>query len=142
MSNSLQAHGLQHGRLPCLSLSPGVYSNLCPLSQWRHPIILCLPCSSCPKTFPASGSLTMSWLFPSANQSIEASESTTVFPMNIQDCFPLGWIGLISFFKGLSRVFANTTVGIHQLFGPLPSLWSNSYTHIWLYIRTWNIFAL
>ena len=39
MSDYLQPHGRQHTRLPCLSLSPGVCSNSCPLSQWCHPTI-------------------------------------------------------------------------------------------------------
>ena len=57
MFNSLQSHGLQHTRLPCPSLSPGVCSNSCPLSQWCHPTILSsvVPFSSCLQSFPASG---------------------------------------------------------------------------------------
>ena len=39
MSDSLQPHGLQHTRPPCPSPTPGVYSNSCPLSRWRHPTI-------------------------------------------------------------------------------------------------------
>ena len=58
MSDSLQPHGLQHARLPCPSLFPGVCSNSCPLSQWCHPTISSsvAPFSSCPQSFPASGS--------------------------------------------------------------------------------------
>ena len=53
--------------------------------------------------------------------------------MNIQGWFPLGLTGLISFLsKGLSRVFSSTTVQKHQLFSPLPSLWSNFHIHTWL----------
>ena len=57
MSYSLWPHGLQHTRLPCLSLSPGVCSNSCTLSQWCHPTISSsvAPSSSCPQSFPASG---------------------------------------------------------------------------------------
>ena len=57
MSNSLWPHGLQHARLPCPSLSPGVFSDLCPLSQWCYPIILYLviPFSSWLQSFLASG---------------------------------------------------------------------------------------
>ena len=59
----------------------------------------------------------MSQLFTSGGQSIGVSASTSVLPMNIQDWFPLGLTGLISFqFKGLSRVFSNTTVQKHQFF--------------------------
>ena len=64
-------------------------------------------------------------------QSIRASAS--VLPMNIQGLFPLGLIGLVSLLsKGLSRVFASTTVWKHQFFSTQPSLWSNSHTHTWL----------
>ena len=57
LSNSLWPHGLQHSRLPYPSLSPRVWSNSCPLSRWRHPIISSsvVPASSCPQSFPASG---------------------------------------------------------------------------------------
>ena len=111
MSNSLQPHGLQHARLPCPSLSPGVCSNLCPLCQWCHPNLSSslTPFTSCPQSFPASGLFfffPVSQLFPSGGQSIGASTSASVLPMNIQDWSPLGWTGLFSLqSKGLSRVF-------------------------------------
>ena len=110
MSNSLWPHGLQHGRLPCASLSPRVCSNSCPLSQRCHPTSHSVtPFSSCPQSLPASGSFPMSQLFTSGGQSIGASAS--VLLMNIQRWFPLGLIGLISLFsKGLPRAFFNTTV--------------------------------
>ena len=108
----------------------------CPLSRWCHPTISSsvTPFSSCPQPFPASGSFQMSQLFASGGQSIGVSASTSVFPMNIQDWFPLGltgWISLQS--KGLSRVFSNTTVQKHQFFSAQLSLWSNSH------IRTWPL---
>ena len=110
---TLRPHGLQHARLPCPSPTPKVYSNSCPLSQWCHPTI-----SSSVFPFPASGSFQMSQLFASGGQSIGVSASTPVFPMNIQDWFPLGWTGWISLqSKGLSRVFFNSTVQKHQFFG-------------------------
>ena len=57
MSKSLQPYGLQHARLPCLSPSPGVCSNSCPLSQWYHPTISSFVVPfSCLQSFPASGS--------------------------------------------------------------------------------------
>ena len=59
-------------------------------------LILCIPFSSCPQSSPASGSFPMSQLFPSSGQSIGASASGSVLPMNIQDWFPLGWTGWIS----------------------------------------------
>ena len=91
VSNSLGNHELQHARLPCSSLSPGVCSNLCPLSQWCHPAISSsvTPFSSCPQSFPSSGSFTMSWHFASGGQSIGASVSVSGLPMNIQDWFSL-----------------------------------------------------
>ena len=72
---------------------------------WCHPTISfsVVPFSSCPQSFPASGSFQMSQLFASGGQSIGASAS--ILPMNIQGWFPLGltgWISLLS--KGLSRV--------------------------------------
>ena len=62
MSDSLQPHEPQHARPPCPSLTPGVYLNSCPLSQWYHPTIssFVVPFSSCPQSFPASGSFQMS----------------------------------------------------------------------------------
>ena len=115
VSNSLRPHESQHARPSYLSPTPGVYSNSCPLSQWCHPSISSsvVPFSSCPQSFPASGSFRM--LFASDGQNIGVSASTSVLPMNTQDWFPLGWTGWISLqSKGLSRVFSNTTVQKHQ----------------------------
>ena len=90
VSDSLWPHGLQHSRLPCPSLSPRVYSNSCPLSLWCHPTISSsiIPFSSCPQSFPVSRSFLVSQLFTSDGQSIGASASISIFPMNIQDWFP------------------------------------------------------
>ena len=108
MSDSLRLHGLQHARPPCPSPPPRVYSNPCPLSRWCHPTIssFVIPFSSRPQSFPASGSFQMSQLFTSGGQSIGVSASTSVFPMNIQDWFTLGWTGWISLqLKGIASVF-------------------------------------
>ena len=124
MSDSLQLHELQHNRPPCPSPTPGVFSNSCPLSQWCHPTVssFVVPFSSCPQSFPASF-FQMSEFFPSGDQSIGDSSSASVLPINIQDWSPLGWTGWISLqFKGLSRVFSNTTVQKHQLFNTQLSL--------------------
>ena len=93
VSNSLRPHGLQHTRLPCPSPSLGVCSNSCPLSWWCHPIISSsvIPFSSCLQSFPASGSFPMSQFFSSGGQSIGASASASVLPMNIRNWFPLGF---------------------------------------------------
>ena len=100
MSNYLWPHELQHARLPCPSLSPRICSNSCPLSQWCHPTISpsISPFSSCLQSFPASGAFLMSWLFTSGSQSIGASVSASVLPMNIQGWFPLdpGFLPLLS----------------------------------------------
>ena len=89
--------------------------------------------SSCPQSFPASGSFQMSQLYTSGGQSIGVSASTSVLPMNAQDWSPLGWTGWISLqSRGLSIVFSNTTVQKHQFFDTQLSLWSNSHIHIWL----------
>ena len=87
MSSSLRPHGLQHARLPCLSPTPGAYSNPCPLSRWYHPAISSsvVPFSSCLQSFPTSGSFPMSQFFTSGGQSIGVSASSSVLSMNIQD---------------------------------------------------------
>ena len=107
-SNSLCLVGLQHAKLPYPSLFPRVCSNSCPLNWWCYPTILSsVPLfSSCPQSFPDSGSFSMSWLFASGGQSIgaSASASASILPMNNQGWFPLGLTGLISLlFKGISK---------------------------------------
>ena len=107
MSDSLLHHGQQLIRLPCSSPTPGASSNSRPLSRWCHPTISfsAISFSSCLQSFPESGSFQMSQFFLSACQSTGASASASVLPMNIQDWFPLGLIGLISLqSKELSRV--------------------------------------
>ena len=127
MSISLQHHGLQHVRPPCPSPIPRVSSNtsLESMMPFNH-LILSFLFSSCPQSWPASGSFPRSQLFASGGQSIGVWASASVLPMNIQDWFPLGLTGLILQSKGLSRVFSNTTVQKHQFFGAQASLWSNS----------------
>ena len=101
-------HELQHTKFPCPSLSPTVCPNSCPLSQWCYPTISSSVASfsSCPQSFPASGSLPMSRLFALGGQSIGTSASASTLPMSIQGLFPLGLTGLISLqSKGLSRFF-------------------------------------
>ena len=101
-SDPLQPHGLQHTRPPFSSPTPRVCSNSCPLSWWCHPTI-----SSSLVPF-SSHLFQMNQFFASGGQSIGASASTSVLPMNIQNLFPLGWTSCISLqSKGLSRVFSN-----------------------------------
>ena len=134
MSDSLRPHEPQHSRPSCPSPTPGVHPNPCPSSRWCHPTISSsvVPFSSCPQSFPASGSFHVSQIFASGGQSIWVAASTSVLPMNTQDWSPLGWTGWISLqSKGLSRAFSNITVQKHQFFGAQLSLYSNSHIHTW-----------
>ena len=130
LSEYLWAHGLQHIRLPCPSPTPRTCSNSCSLSRWCHPTISysVVHFSSWIQSFTASGVFPKSQFFISGGQSIGASASASVFPMNIQDWFSLGltgWTSLQS--KELSTVFSNTTLQNHEYFGAQPSLWSNTH---------------
>ena len=125
VSDSLRPHEPQHARPPCPTPTLRVYPNPCPSSRWCHLTISSsiIPFSSCPQSFPASGSFLMSQLFTWDSQSIRVSASTSVLPMNTQDWSPLGWTDWIALqSKGLSRVFSNTTIQKHQFFGAQLSL--------------------
>ena len=91
VSHSFRPHEPQHARPPCPSPTARVHPNPCSLSWWCHPTILfsVVPFSSCPQSFPASGSFQMSQLFHSAGQSI-GSFSFNISPSNEHP-------GLISF---------------------------------------------
>ena len=110
ISDSLWPHEPQHARPPCPS--PWVYLNSCPLSQWCHPTISSsvISFSSCPQSFPESGSFPRSQFFTSGGQSTGVSALTSVLPMNTQDWSALEWTSWSLQSKGLSRVFSNTTV--------------------------------
>ena len=113
-SDFLPPHGLSHARHPYPLQSPSVCSTSCPLIQWFHPTISSsiIPFSSCPLSFPISGSFPMSCLFTSGGQSTGALPS--VLPVNSQGWFPLGLTGLTSSLsKGLSWVFSSNTVQKH-----------------------------
>ena len=87
----------RHAWLPCLSPTPGAYSNSCPSSWWCHPTIssFVVPFSSCLQSSPTSGSFQMSQFFARGGQSIGVSASASVLPMNTQGWSPLGWTGWI-----------------------------------------------
>ena len=124
LSDSLRPHRLQFARLPCPSLSPWFFSDSCSLSCWCHTTISSsvAPFSSCPQYFLVSESFPKSQLFTSGGQSIGASTSASILPVNIQGWFPLQLTGLISLLsKGLSRVFSNTTNWKNQFSGAQPS---------------------
>ena len=107
MADSLWPQRLQHTRLPCPSTTPRAYSNSCPLSQRCHPTIsssvIAFSSSFWLPSFPASGSFLRSQFFALGGETIGASASPSVLPMNTHDWFPLGLTGLISLpSKGLS----------------------------------------
>ena len=134
MSDSLRPHELQHAGPPCPSLTPGVHSDSCPSSQCGHSAISSsvVPFSSCPQSLPASESLPMSQLFTWGGQTTGVSALASFLPKKSQGWSPSEWNGWISLqFKGLSRVFSNTTVQKHQFFGTQPSSQSNSHIHTW-----------
>ena len=109
-------------------------------NQWFYPAISfsVFPFSSFPQSFPTFKFFPLSWLFTSGGQSIGASTSAPVIPMNIQGWFPLGFTDLNSLLsKGLLTVFLITTIQKHHFFGSQTSLWSNSHIHIWLLERLW-----
>ena len=131
VSNSLRLHEPQHARPPCSSPTPRVHPNPCPSSQWCHPTVSSsvTPFFSCLQSFPVSWSFPMSQPFTSGGQSIGASASVSVLPVNIQDWSPLGWTGWISLqSKGLSRVFLNQFKSISSLV--LSFLYSPTLTSI------------
>ena len=110
-STSLQPHELQHARLSCPSLSPRVCSDsvhwFSDAMQQSHRLS---PFSSCPQSFPASGSFPMSPLYTSGGQSIETSASASFLSVNIQGWFPIGLTCLISLLsKELSSLFQNNS---------------------------------
>ena len=95
-------------------------------------LILCRPLHLLPSIFPRIKGL-FQWVSSSHQVAKVLGASVSVFPMNIQDSFPLGWTGLISLqSKGLSRVFSSTTVQKHQFFSAQLSSQSNSHIHTWL----------
>ena len=104
VSDSLWSHEPQHARPPCPSPTPGVYPNPCPSSRWCHPTILSsvTPFSSCPQSFPASGSFQMSQLFASGGQSIGVSALTSV-------------------------VFHSKNTGSHQIWVSMPTIFVKKY---------------
>ena len=128
-------HGLQHIRLPCPLLSPRVCSNSYPLSQWWHPTISSSVTLSPPALNLSQHQDLFQWVFPSGGQSIGASTSAPVLPMNMQCWFSLGLTGLISLLcKGLSKVFSSTTIWKHQFFRSQPSLIVNDVVQLLFYL--------
>ena len=135
VSHSLRPHESQHARPSCPSPTLRVHADSHPSSQWCHPAISSSvsPFSSCPQFLPASGFFPMSQLFTWGGQSIGVSASASVLPTNTQDWSPSELTSWISWqFKGLSRVFSNTTLQKHPFFSAQLSSQSNSHIHTWL----------
>ena len=133
MSNSLQPHEPQHIRPLCPSPTPGVYSNSCPLSRWCHPTIssFVISFSSCPQSFPASGSFQMSQLFISGGQHQSYQLQHQSFQWTPRtDLLQDGLVGSPCSPRD-SQVFSNTTVQKHQFISAQLSLYSNSHVHTW-----------
>ena len=98
------------------------------VSDTCNHLILCSPSSFCLQSSAVSRSFPVSWLFTSGGQTIRASVSAPVLPMNIQGWFLFRFTGLISLLsRGLSRVFSSTPVQNHQFFIAQPSLWFMSH---------------
>ena len=101
-------------------MMPSSHLILCPL------LLLLPPIPPSIRVFSNESTLRMRW------PKFGVSASASVLPMNTQDWSPLGWTGWISLqSKGLSRVFANTTLQKHQFFGAQTSSQSNSHIHTW-----------
>jgi len=141
MSNSLQPHGLQHIRPPCPSPTPRAYSNSCPSSRWCHPTISSsvVPFSSHLQSVPASRSFQMSQLFAWGGQSTGDSATTSVFPMNIQDWFPLGWTGWMASPTRWTGVWVNSgSWWWTGRSGVLQSMGSQRFEHDWVTELNWQ----
>ena len=148
MSNSLQPHGLPHARLPCPSPTPRACSNSCPLSRWCHPTIWSsvIPLSSCPQSFPASGSFpfksVLHIMWPKYwNFSFSISSSNEYSGLI---SFKIDWFDLLVIQGTLKSLLwhysskasylqqhHHITVQKHQFFSTQSSLWSNSHIHTW-----------
>ena len=134
MSYSLQPHGLQHAKLPHPSPALRACTNSCPLSQWSHPTISSsvIPFSSCPQSFPLSGSFPMIRLITSGGQSSGAWASASILPMNIQGWFPFGLTGLFSLHPGDSWESSQTLQFQSINSSALNLLCGPTHIHTWL----------
>ena len=135
LSDSLWPHAIQHTRLPCPPLSPGVCWNSRPLSRRCYTTILSSVAllSFCLQSFPASGSFPMGQLFPSGGWSIGASTIASVLPMTT---------GLISFKIDWFDLFAvqGTLKSLLQHHGLKASiLWCSAFFMVWLSLYTWSL---
>ena len=133
VSSSLQPHGLQHARLPCSLLTPGAWSNSCPLMMPSNHLILCCPLLLLPsiflsiRVFSNESVLYIKWpKYWSFSFSISPSNEYSGLIY-----FRMDWLELLAV-QGFSRVFSSTIIWKHQFFSTQPSLWSNSHICTWL----------
>jgi len=151
VSDSLQPHGLQHTRLPCPSPSPSVYSNSCPLSWWCLPTTSSsiAPFSSCPQSFPVSGSFLVSWLVASGGQVLELQHQSFQWTFRVD--FLQDWLVWSPCSprdsqesSPASQFESINSLALSLLYGPILacSLWSHTYMQ-WLstprYKACWEI---
>ena len=141
MSKSLRPYELEHTRLLCPPLSPGVCSNSCPFSQWSYLTISSSTThfSLCLHSFPASESFPIRWLFALGGQNWSFSNNpSSEYSWLIS--FRIDWFDILAI-QGTLKSLLQTTIQKHQFFGPQPSLCSNSHMdtqrwekpELWLY---------
>ena len=127
-------HRLQHSKLPCPLPSPRACSKSCLLSQWCHltvsSSVICF--FSHFQSFPASGFFLLSQHFSSGSQSIGASASASILPMNIQDWIPLELRSLTTLQYNDSLESSPHHSSKTSILSVQASLWSNSHIHAWL----------
>ena len=133
MSDSLQPHGLQHTRPPCLSSFPKVCPSSCPFHWWCHPDISSTDAlfSFCLCLFQHR--ILVQWVSCSYQMAkiLEFHLQRKSFQW-VFSCFPSRLTGLISLTsKGLSGVFSSTTVQRYQFFGAPPALLYSSHNCTW-----------
>ena len=134
VSDSLQPHESQHARPPCPLPTPGVYPNPCPSSRWCHPTISTsvVPFSSCPQSFPASGSFPMSQLFTSDWPNY-CNFSFSISPSNEHPgliSFRMDWLDLLAV-QGTSKSLLQHHKSVNYL--ELSFLYSPPFTSIHYY---------
>ena len=150
MSSSLWPHGPKHTRIPCPSLSPGVCSNSCPMSQWCLPTISSsvAPFSSYSQSFLASGSFPVSWLFTSDGQSIGAFSISPSNEYSKLISFRTDWLDLLGVqgtLKSLhhnSSIYSQCSVFFITQISHVHDYWKNcslNYTDLWWLFLMFNI---
>ena len=131
---TLWPHELQHARPPCPSPTPGVHPNLCLFSQWCHPTIssCVFPFSSCPQSFPASGSFQISQLFASRGQSIGVSASASVLSNEHPGLisFRINWLNLLPV-QGTLKSLLQHHSSKASILQCSAFFMSNSHIHTW-----------